>query len=102
MIPGLTSLIGVQGDFSFPSGHTGSSFAAAVVLFYRMPKKYGIPALVLAVLISLSRVYVGVHYPTDILAGALIGAGIAATLCKLVEIRESSKEEHTPMAVGRG
>ncbi|MDD6304870.1 MAG: phosphatase PAP2 family protein [Lachnospiraceae bacterium] len=102
VIPGLTSLIGAQGDFSFPSGHTGSSFAAAVVLFCRLPKKYGIPAMILAVLISLSRIYVGVHYPTDVLAGALIGTGIAIALCKLVGIRESRKEGHTPVAVGRG
>lgn len=43
----LTPLAGAQKDYSFPSGHTGSSFAAAVVLFRGLPKKYGIPALLI-------------------------------------------------------
>lgn len=77
VIPGLTSLIGIQKDFSFPSGHTGSSFAAAVVMFRELPKKFGGPALLLAFLIAFSRLYVGVHYPSDVLCGALIGTGIA-------------------------
>ena len=64
-------------DYSFPSGHTGTSFAAAVVLFLSYPKKYSFWFLVLAFLIGFSRLYVGVHYPTDVLAGALIGTVIA-------------------------
>lgn len=77
VIHGLTSLIGAQNDYSFPSGHTGSSFAAAVVMFCGLPKKYGVPALILAFLIGFSRLYVGVHYPSDVLCGVLIGTGIA-------------------------
>lgn len=77
VIGGLTSLIGIQKDFSFPSGHTGSSFAVAVVMFRGLPKKFGVPALILAFLIGFSRLYVGVHYPSDVLGGALIGTGIA-------------------------
>lgn len=77
VIEGLTSLVGVQKDYSFPSGHTGSAFAAAVVMFLGLPKKYGIPILVFACLMGLSRLYVGVHYPSDVLGGALIGTGIA-------------------------
>lgn len=60
-------------DYSFPSGHTVSSFSSAVVLMMR-DKKLGIPALVLALLIAFSRLYLYVHYPTDILAGAVLGA----------------------------
>lgn len=74
---GLERLVEKQKDFSFPSGHTGSSFAAAVIIFLGMPKKYGIPAIVLAFLISFSRLYVGVHYPTDVLCGAVIGTIVA-------------------------
>ena len=77
VIEGLTSLVGAQKDYSFPSGHTGSAFAAAVVMFLGLPKKCGIPILVLACLMGLSRLYVGVHYPSDVLGGALIGTGIA-------------------------
>lgn len=77
VIEGLTSLVGVQKDYSFPSGHTGSAFAAAVVMFLGLPKKSGIPILVFACLMGLSRLYVGVHYPSDVLGGALIGTGIA-------------------------
>ncbi len=77
VIKGLTSLVGAQKDYSFPSGHTGSAFAAAVVMFLGLPKKCGIPILVFACLMGLSRLYVGVHYPSDVLGGALIGTGIA-------------------------
>ncbi len=81
VIDGLINLVGKQSDFSFPSGHTAASFAVAVVLLLRAPKKISIPAIVLAVLISLSRLYVGVHYPTDVLGGAIIG-----TLCAFLAV----------------
>ena len=58
--------------YSFPSGHTGSSFAAAMGLFL-CHKKLGIPALVLAFVIGLSRLYLFVHFPTDVLVGAVLG-----------------------------
>lgn len=83
VVEGLQRLIAAPHDFSFPSGHTGSSFAAAVVIFYMCPRKYGVPALILAVLISLSRLYLGVHYPTDVLGGAVTGTLIALGVCKL-------------------
>lgn len=59
-------------DYSFPSGHTASSFAAASALYFGS-KKIWIPAAILAGLIAFSRLYLYVHYPTDVLAGALIG-----------------------------
>ena len=77
MIQGLKILVEAPTDFSFPSGHTASSFAAATVLFLTVPKKYGIPALVLAALMGFSRLYIGVHYPTDVLAGLISGVLIA-------------------------
>ena len=58
---------------SFPSGHTSGSFATAFALYQGLPKKFGISALVLAGLISISRLYVGVHYPTDVLGGVVVG-----------------------------
>ena len=64
---------GVSPYRSFPSGHSGGSFAAMFALYRWVPKKIGIPALFLASLVALSRLYVGVHYPTDIIGGFLIG-----------------------------
>ena len=64
---------GVSGYRSFPSGHSGGAFSAMSAVYRWVPKKIGIPALVLAALVALSRLYVGVHYPTDIIAGCVIG-----------------------------
>ena len=76
----LTPLVAKPIDYSFPSGHTGSSFAAACAMYRSLPKWAGISLLLLAVLIGLSRLYVGVHYPSDVLAGMLTGilSGYAA------------------------
>ena len=62
----------VPKDYSFPSGHTQASFAAATALFTGN-KKAGICAYVLAALIAFSRLYLYVHFPTDVLAGVVIG-----------------------------
>ena len=59
-------------DFSFPSGHTIASFEGAVVLL-KNSKKMGIPAMVIAVLIAFSRLYLYVHYPTDVLCSVVLG-----------------------------
>ena len=59
-------------SFSFPSGHTASTFAAIGVLVFKH-KKAGIPLLLFAVLIGFSRLYLFVHFPTDVLAGAAFG-----------------------------
>ncbi len=96
VIDGLTRLVGEQSDFSFPSGHTAASFAVAVVLLLRAPKKLSVSMLVLAILISFSRLYVGVHYPTDILGGAAIGvfcALAAVYFVAWVEKRLTGKKE---------
>ena len=66
-------LIAPLTDFSFPSGHALSSFEAAGVLMMTHRKTLGWPSLVLAVLIAFSRLYLYVHYPSDVLAGALLG-----------------------------
>ena len=59
-------------DFSFPSGHTIASFEAATVLLINN-KKLGIPAMILAVLIAFSRLYLYVHYPTDVIFSIFAG-----------------------------
>ena len=68
-LPELVMLMQCPADYSFPSGHTCASFAVAGSLFWAMDQKWNtirIPALVLAVLMALSRMYVGVHYLTDV------------------------------------
>lgn len=86
VIEDLRILIDTPSEFSFPSGHTASSFAAAFVFLRNLPKKYGIPAVVLAALIGLSRLYIGVHYPTDVLFGVLSGWLLSLLAEKLVRI----------------
>ena len=77
-------LVGAQHDFSFPSGHTIASFeAATALLIYN--KKMGIPAMILAVLIAFSRLYLYVHYPTDVLVSMVLGTAIAFLACWLVK-----------------
>ncbi len=74
-VEGLIPIARLPVDTSFPSGHTGASFAVASVLFLCFPKRVGVPAMALAALIGFSRLYVGVHYPTDVLAGMVVGIG---------------------------
>ena len=70
----ITPLItNVSAYRSFPSGHSGGSFSAMLALYKWVPKKVGIPAVILAAMVALSRLYVGVHYPTDIIGGFVIG-----------------------------
>ena len=85
----LVTLIKHPSSFSFPSGHTSGSFSAALVLYHMFPKKIGVPAVILATMIGFSRMYVGVHYPTDILGGIVV-AIIASTLAIMIvsKVRE--------------
>lgn len=70
------------GDWSFPSGHTTSSFATSIAILINsgicgIRKRYGIAAVTLAALVGLSRLYLGMHFPTDVLGGIIIGTGSA-------------------------
>ena len=73
-IEALIPLIAKPTDFSFPSGHTTASFAVALVMVRMLPKKIGVPAVAVATLVAFSRLYLGVHYPTDVLVGLLVAA----------------------------
>ena len=82
----LVMLMPCPSDFSFPSGHACSSFATAGALTWSLRDKLrriGYAALALALLISLSRLYVGVHYPSDVLCGVLIGLLGSLLICTL-------------------
>ena len=67
-------LVAKPQDYSFPSGHTAASFASVTALYLAGEKKLWKIALVLAVLIAFSRLYLYVHYPTDVLGGIITGA----------------------------
>src|SRR5580765_3631776 len=77
-------LIGKGGSFSMPSSHAANWFAAVMVVavYYRRSLWFMVPA---ALLVSFSRVYNGVHYPSDVLVGALVGAGFAAAVLWLTD-----------------
>lgn len=80
LIGGL--LIKAPGDYSFPSGHTMVSFSSSVVLYY-MNKKAGISAFILSAVIGFSRLYLYVHYPSDVFAGMVIGMLLAYISMKI-------------------
>ena len=97
MRQGIQLLVARPTDYSFPSGHTGASFAAAAVLWSRREKGRYI-GVILAALIAFSRMYLYVHYPTDILGGVIIGctSGLFACLClNLFESKYGKKRKIT-------
>lgn len=107
-IDGLVRIIEAQSDKSFPSGHTANSMAVGVILWkisqsceklgnkkIYFPKFAGWFVLILSILIGLSRLYVGVHYPTDILGGAVIAMVVSVIVFKIyknINIRKRNEK----------
>ena len=89
---GIELLVKQPTDYSFPSGHTAASFTSVMALYLAGEKKLWILALVLAVLIAFSRLYLYVHYPTDVLGGVMIGLISGALGYWLVQKAEESKK----------
>lgn len=101
VVEGLVALVVERDPNSFPSGHTSAAFAFAFALVGAVKKgwvKGGVVAL--AVLMGLSRLYVGVHYPTDVLAGCVVGICAGVLGCffgkQLLEWIRSRKKNHLP------
>ncbi len=93
VIEGLRLLVSPAHDYSFPSGHSSSSMAAAVAMAGALPRRMrviGWCAVGLAVMICFSRLYIGIHYPSDVLIGAAIGflCGVAgAKIASIIKMR---------------
>lgn len=81
--PEMTLLVPPLNDFSFPSGHTFSSFASATALFLNH-RREGLIAYLWAALIAFSRLYLYVHFPSDILAGIILGVASGWTAYKVI------------------
>lgn len=85
VIEGLTILIDPPHDASFPSGHTGASFAAAVAMYPFLRKPLHVVLILLAAFIAFTRLYLGVHYPTDVLGGMVIGITLGVLAAYVVK-----------------
>jgi len=90
LIEGIKLLIKAPNDYSFPSGHTLSSFVSAFILTMT-DKRFGYAAIPLATLIAFSRLYLYVHFPSDILGGILIAAIISAIIYFIFFRKKSSQ-----------
>ncbi len=82
-------IISHPGGYSFPSGHTSSSFAAATALSLHY-KKYAAAFYIVAALIGFSRIYLYVHYPSDVAAGAIVGVAVAIICHKIIQKRNNA------------
>ena len=80
----ITILVKRPHGHSFPSGHTASAFAAAFALWLQN-RKLGVPALVLAAFIAFTRLYLYVHFPTDVLGGLVLGLALGALASRIVD-----------------
>jgi len=81
----------LSGGFAFPSGHAAIAFTLATTMCVRF-KRFCIPIACCAVLVGISRIYLGVHYATDVLAGALLGVGMSFSVRKIFSWRKINIE----------
>lgn len=85
VLDNLKILIERQPDSSFPSGHAANSLASAIVFYKMFKKKTGLSILIAGLAMALSRVYVGVHYLSDVLVGIGVGTISGLSVCKFTK-----------------
>ena len=92
VLDGVRLLIGKESDYGFPSGHTLIVSGGVVVAWLYLRRGYAIILTAEASLVAFSRIYVGVHFPTDVAGGVLLGAGCALIICSYPKLTESIYE----------
>jgi membrane-associated phospholipid phosphatase len=97
--PSLTPLVALPDSAAMPSGHAATAFAAAVAVSMIHPRLRW-PLVLLAALIAVSRVWLGVHFPSDVIVGAAIGALIAVGVVRLVAVATQVPRFARPRTVG--
>lgn len=97
--PSIEALVSLPESTSFPSGHAASAFAAATVVGVLYPRLRA-PLIALAVMVALSRVYLGVHFWSDIFVGSLLGVAIGLATARFFERDPGEPSGHEPVATG--
>jgi undecaprenyl-diphosphatase len=98
VLEGVRTLAGCTSSFSMPSNHAANAFAFAIPFFIMFKKKLRYVFLAGALLIGLSRIHVGVHYPSDVLVGALLGSALALSVLWLYNwSSDKAKERPYPI-----
>ncbi len=93
VLDGVRLLVEKESDYAFPSGHTTIVAGGVVIAWLYVRKNYAIILTVEASLVAFSRIYTGVHFPTDVAGGALLGVGCALIICSYPKLTESIYEK---------
>ena len=93
--PAIQALVGIPDSTSFPSGHAAAAFAAATAVAMLHPR-LRVPLFALAALVALSRVYLGVHFWSDVFVGSLLGVSVGLATVLVVRRVGSARRERGP------
>lgn len=97
--PSIQALVSLPDSPSFPSGHAATAFAAATAVGVLHPR-FRAPLLALAVMVAVSRVYLGVHFWSDVLVGSLLGVAVGLTTVRFFQRGRAERPGREPVAAG--